>query len=209
MNKVPERLLPGQGDWDFSGHQHLQRYEFATRFITGGAILDWACGVGYGSYVLATATAGTVLGADIAEDALAYAKTHYQRDNLSYAQADALQGPIRDHAFDLAVSFETIEHLPDPSRFLDNVHRSLRPGGHLLLSAPNALQHSRHPGRPIHNDFHVSEPTYEELAQWIAPRFQLLREWEQTPFVNFFAAQAGVAAAGLESAGELCVVSDS
>src|SRR3954454_17756125 len=63
MNKVPERLLPGQGDWDFSGHQHLQRYEFATRFITGGAILDWACGVGYGSYVLATATAGTVLGA--------------------------------------------------------------------------------------------------------------------------------------------------
>lgn len=39
---------------------------------------------------------------------------------------------------DLAVCFSVIEHVEDPVRFLREVHRLLKPGGHLVLSTPNA-----------------------------------------------------------------------
>ncbi len=195
MNSVPERLLPGTTDWSLSGHQHLQRYEFATRWAAERDVLDWACGGGFGSYVLAASGARQVLGADIAEDALAYARSHYQRGNLTFASADALQAPPAKAAFDLVVSFETIEHVREPSRFIDNIAASLRPGGRLLLSAPNVFLHSRRPDHPIHNEFHVHEPTYEELVAWVGQRFEVIREWEQTPFTDLFACAAATAAA--------------
>lgn len=45
----------------------------------------------------------------------------------------ALSGAIAD----VIVSFEVIEHLFDPSSFVANCHRMLRPGGLLILSCPN------------------------------------------------------------------------
>lgn len=187
---VPERLIPNRGDWSFSGHQHLQRYAFASAFAVDAAVLDWACGVGYGSQVLAAAGARRVLGADLAEDALAYAAAHYRAPNLDYQRADALVAAPQPGAFDLAVSFETIEHLPDPRRFITHLADSLRPGGRLILSAPNALQHSRHPSHPIHNEFHLSEPTYPELLDWLGSRFRLVRSWEQTPHIDALSVEA-------------------
>ncbi len=189
-NAVPERLTPGHGDWSLSGHQHLQRYALASTFAAGNRVLDWACGVGYGSHVLAHSGASHVMGADIAEDALAYARSHYESTNLAFVRADAQANAPEIGAFDIAVSFETIEHLPDPRRFIHHLADTLRPGGKLLISAPNALQHSRHPLRPIHNEFHLSEPTLPELLTWLAARFKPLRTWEQSPFSDPFAADA-------------------
>ena len=40
-------------------------------------------------------------------------------------------------AADVLVSFEVIEHLFEPRRFLDNALRIVRPGGLLVLSCPN------------------------------------------------------------------------
>lgn len=191
---VPERLLPGQGDWHFSGHQHLQRYAFAAGFVPGLDVLDWACGVGYGSHVLAHSGARRVLGGDLSEEALGYAGNHYSSPNLAYARADALAGPPEAGAFDFVVSFETIEHLAQPARFVANIADSLRPSGRLLISAPNALLHSRHPDSPIQNDHHVSEPTYKELVAWLEPRFRVVRAWEQSPYSDHFAVSAAVTA---------------
>ncbi|MHC4471663.1 MAG: class I SAM-dependent methyltransferase [Planctomycetota bacterium] len=39
--------------------------------------------------------------------------------------------------FDAAVSFETLEHVPDPAGFLSSIRAVLRPGGGLLVSTPN------------------------------------------------------------------------
>lgn len=54
---------------------------------------------------------------------------------------------LEDHAerfglgcHDLCLNTEVLEHLLfDPSRMLHNINRMLRPGGHLILSTPNAL----------------------------------------------------------------------
>jgi len=50
--------------------------------------------------------------------------------------ADAMQIPIRSASVDTVVATEVMEHLPDPDRFLIEVNRVLRRGGHLMLSTP-------------------------------------------------------------------------
>ena len=48
--------------------------------------------------------------------------------------------PYRDGTFDLVLNCEILEHLPlDPTHYLCECHRVLRPGGALLLTTPNVL----------------------------------------------------------------------
>lgn len=52
------------------------------------------------------------------------------------AYADAQYIPFAAATFDTVICTEVIEHLPDPALALQNIARVLRPGGHLILSAP-------------------------------------------------------------------------
>jgi SAM-dependent methyltransferase len=45
--------------------------------------------------------------------------------------------PFDDASFDLVFAGEIIEHLVDTDGFVSEVHRCLKPGGHLLLTTPN------------------------------------------------------------------------
>lgn len=45
--------------------------------------------------------------------------------------------PYADDSFDLLISMDVIEHLPDPKPWLRENIRVLRPGGHLFLTTPN------------------------------------------------------------------------
>lgn len=48
----------------------------------------------------------------------------------------ALQLPFADASFDVAVAFDVVEHCRDEDDVLSELTRVLRPGGHVLLSAP-------------------------------------------------------------------------
>lgn len=48
--------------------------------------------------------------------------------------------PVDDASVDLVLSTETLEHVPDPSQFLSEARRVLRPGGHLILTVPFAAR---------------------------------------------------------------------
>ena len=48
----------------------------------------------------------------------------------------ALQIPFAENSFDTVVSTEVLEHVPDPLQMLREIHTVLKPGGHLVLSAP-------------------------------------------------------------------------
>lgn len=174
-----ERLIPGRADWRHYGLQHLQRYQFALERVRDHRVLDLACGVGYGSFVLSQAAA-SCLGIDLSPEAIALAQDSYRRTNLSYRVGDATAPLAADGSFDAVVSFETIEHLRDPRAFLANMHRLLAPRGLLLVSAPNTLQFSRAP-RPRPNEFHLSEPDYTEFVGWLDSWFEIREEWEQSP----------------------------
>ena len=56
---------------------HLARYEFAAKHLRPGRVLDLACGVGYGTKLLAERSGSPVLGADLSREAIEYARSRY------------------------------------------------------------------------------------------------------------------------------------
>lgn len=53
-----------------------------------------------------------------------------------FLMSDARFLPFADNSFDTIISFETLEHVPDPARALQDYHRVCR--RHVILSVPNA-----------------------------------------------------------------------
>jgi len=49
----------------------------------------------------------------------------------------ALDLPFRSAAFDTAICFQVLEHVPEPLRLLEEARRVLKPGSHLILTAPH------------------------------------------------------------------------
>lgn len=49
---------------------------------------------------------------------------------------DAMAVPFRDGAVDWLVSFQVMEHLPEPLQFLKELRRVLKPGGGVFLTTP-------------------------------------------------------------------------
>src|SRR5215208_5162062 len=77
-----ERVIPGQVDIDLL-NEHMARYAFAARLASGKRVLDAGCGAGYGSAELAHA-AQTVVGIDVAAEAMDFAREHYRLPNLRF-----------------------------------------------------------------------------------------------------------------------------
>lgn len=106
---------------------HVARYEMvANRFLESGGntAIDIACGVGYGAYLLAYKAFLRVCAVDRDEETLQYAKRHYWHERVQYVAADAGVDPLLPLGqFDVAVCFETIEHIKDPLPLLKNLHQ--------------------------------------------------------------------------------------
>ena len=175
-----ERFLPGaRGEiW----YEHWHRYHFAAALVAGKEVLDVACGAGYGSALLAQ-KCRRVTGIDISADAIAHAKVRYGAvASLEFRQGDCAALPFPDASFDAVVSFETIEHIEAPERFLDEIGRVLRPEGLLILSSPNRPEYSERRG--FTNPYHVRELDRTELAALLGPRFPHARWFGQR--MSFF-----------------------
>ncbi len=134
---VPDQVRPGDVTGEESLRLSVERYEFAARHVCGGRVLDIACGVGYGTRILADRAGGKLdaLGVDLSEEAIAYAREHFGNDQVRFIACDAMRFDDPE-GFDAIVSIETIEHLPDPVRFADRTVSLLRPGGLVVGSVP-------------------------------------------------------------------------
>ena len=105
------------------------RYLFASQFVSGKAVLEIACGEGYGSALLAK-SARRVTGVDIAEVAVEHARQRCQAENLEFVTGSCAAIPLGDGAVDVVVSFETIEHHAEQETMMREINRVLRfPGG--------------------------------------------------------------------------------
>lgn len=158
----PERIVP---DDTPAGPLavHEERYRFALPYCEGKRVLDAACGVGYGSAIVAQ-RAATVVGIDIAEDAIRYARERYDAPNVEYRIGDLLSPDLAERAFDVVCSFETLEHLPDRDTFLSHMGRALRDDGIFIVSTPRAARTTDTPINP-HHYVEYSRADFEALIR--------------------------------------------
>ena len=101
---------------------------------TGGLhILDAGCGGGATTESLRRY--GSVRGMDISEEAVEYNRERGREVSLGSIE----QMPFPDSRFDLVLALDIIEHVPDDLQALQELFRTVRPGGSLLVTVP-ALQ---------------------------------------------------------------------
>ena len=130
-------------------------YVFANQFVNEKYVLDAGCGCGYGAAMLAK-NAEYVVGIDLSQKAIKFAKNCYNTSNADFVIADCTNLPFTEHSFDVVVSFEVIEHLACHRKFLIETNKVLKWNGLLILSTPNKYVEFPHP-------FHIYEFTPIEL----------------------------------------------
>lgn len=114
---------------------HTARHDVELALLRGlrGTLLDVGCATG--SFVAAAKAAGfDARGIDISPES-----TRYGREVLGLALevGDLYERQYPAETFDVVTLWATLEHLPDPNRFLTEARRVLAPGGRIAISVPN------------------------------------------------------------------------
>ena len=164
-----ERYVPGS-PWPELAYEHVARYLFAGELVRGRLTLDAGCGHGYGTHLLAAAGAQVV---GLERDYQVVERGQLRR----WVAGDLQRLPFRSGAFQRAVAFEVLEHLPNPEGFLDELRRCLTPDGILLLSTPDRAAYSEATG--YRNPYHTREYSENELRESLSRRFAALQFWRQ------------------------------
>ena len=159
-------LEPGERQYVFDYSQvvsdHIERYRFAARYLReSDNVLDAACGVGYGSKLMAEESGAHITGLDISRSAIQVAERIWHHDRVVFAQADCTCTGLPVRSADCIVSFETLEHVPDGNALLAHFSDLLRENGRLLISTPNE---TLNPHVPERNRFHFRHYTPEQLT---------------------------------------------
>jgi SAM-dependent methyltransferase len=129
---------PNSNEWD--RWQAIERLldkamEIGSLEPDRATILDLGCGRGWLAYLLAAH--GRVIGIDPLAASIEAACENFP--GLTFRRATSADLVAEGHEpFDLIVSSEVIEHIPDEEKvlFFEDTRRLLRPGGFLLLTTP-------------------------------------------------------------------------
>jgi SAM-dependent methyltransferase len=136
------------------------RYRWAAGLVGGGRVLDAACAHGWGTAVLAE-SAETAVGVDFSSAAIMAARRAYGKQ-AEFVEGDLRELPFTGKGFDSVVCFEAIAHVDDPARVIAELHRVVRRGGLLLISAPNREAYPA--GNPLHLS-PISAGEFQDLLQ--------------------------------------------
>ena len=102
----------------------------------GLRILDLGCGEGHITEAIRKQwpQAG-ICAFDYSLSAIQTAQRQYP--SIEFAVADAYAIPYGPATMDAAAMNNLWEHVPDPLRLLSQIHRVLKPGGHVIISTPS------------------------------------------------------------------------
>jgi 2-polyprenyl-3-methyl-5-hydroxy-6-metoxy-1,4-benzoquinol methylase len=166
--------------YDVTEKEHLERYHYTKAFTKNKKVLDIACGCGYGSYIIVNeGEAAEVFGVDLDNDSIRYANHRFSNEKIKRKVGDA-QEFIEDCAYEIIVSFETIEHLPKYERFLQNMAITLKKDGYFFVSTPIVHKTSTE----CKNPFHVIEWSFEDFQTLVSKYFIIEEVFIQNVFFN-------------------------
>lgn len=103
--------------------------------LAGKKVLEVSCGAGGGaSYITRTLGPASYTGLDLNPASVEKCRKTHDVPGLDFVQGDAQNLPFPDESFDAVINVEASHQYPDFGRFLAEVVRVLRPGGHFLYT---------------------------------------------------------------------------
>jgi SAM-dependent methyltransferase len=133
-------------------------------------ICDLGCGRGWLSAELARF--GAVTGVDLSTEGVRLAAERWP--HVSFVAADVLAWRVSE-PFDLVVSSEVIEHIPDKARFVATVDAIVRPGGYAIITTPTQRAKRAYFARGFEPQMIEEWLSPGELWRLLSPRFVVLR----------------------------------
>lgn len=123
--------------------KHFDRDAHAERPLAGLRLLDIGCGGGLLSEPMARLGAD-IVGADAAEANIKTAQTHADQQGLTidYRVQTAEQLNAAHETFDAILNMEVIEHVADPTLFVQECAGMLKPDGIMFLATLNRTMKS-------------------------------------------------------------------
>ena len=170
-----ERYVPGT--WSkIAEYEHLPRYQLAGRDVIGKKVLDFGCGTGYGSSALSE-HASSVVGLDIDQAAIAWARATHHNPNLTFHCCDDLGATLASSSFDVVTCFEMIEHVDYATQkaAIASISRLLHAEGLFIISTPNPEITKLYGANP----YHLREMTLSEFREILKPYFLHIKIVEQ------------------------------
>jgi len=143
----PERI--SADSWT-TRHGHIQRYALAAEWVSDGeVVLDAACGIGYGSQLLTKDKNIQYFGVDTEEG------IDKQFLHNGWFSAQDLETWTPEFEFDVAICFETLEHLKSYSHMVSWLKLAKRM---IVVSVPTI--------RTTHfNPYHLHDFTVKDVLQ--------------------------------------------
>lgn len=142
---------------------HVKRYKFTKPFVTGKDVIEFGCGYGAGAIILKKFFK-SYLGLDIDHKAINYAKENICTPDkkIEFMTLSEFNKVNLGRKFDVALSFEVIEHILDTDWFLSFLKLLTKKNGKIILSTPNGL--SSNGNKALYrSQYHVKEYTPVEF----------------------------------------------
>lgn len=152
-------------------YKYMRYYFYFFKTIGVGSnlkILDIGCGDGLLSIALARKK-NSVIGIDVSDVSIELAnknKRIFNCQNVKFRQMDCRRLLFPNNYFDLAVSFDLIEHLhpDDLSLHLDEVYRILKKDSFYLISTPNKIFY-------LSGGLHLKTYTHSSIEKILSQKF--------------------------------------
>jgi SAM-dependent methyltransferase len=110
--------------------------------LSGKRVLEVGSGHGGGaSYLMRTLHPASYTGLDLNPAAIAFCRKRHNLAGMEFVQGDAENLPFADQSFDAVINIASAIHYPRFPRFLAEVARVLRPGGHFLYADARYRRH--------------------------------------------------------------------
>ncbi len=117
--------------------ENLLRRVFRDVALEGARVCDIGCGYGGTARYLARERGASVEGYTVSSAQLRVAESlaGTDRERLRFHCRDWMENGAEPGSFDVAISIESSEHMPDLRKFFEEARRVLKPGGKLRICA--------------------------------------------------------------------------